>query len=371
MKTLVEVEPKAEEQFDPWTLTLVLTITIIEYEVFTFSKNTVAAAKQDAWLGVILGALIGMGFVYLNIKLATRFTGKSYFEYLRIVWGKLIGTGFSVGYLGFFMLFLTALFHETMSANRLLFLPKTPSLIPLLIFAVSLTWLIANGITPIVRFFQLMAPFLLLPLVMLAVLFVRSIELNNFLPVFGGGIVPIFKGAFYFLGAYQGPEVLLFIAPFITQIGKGTKPALLGYAIPAVFGWFNTVAAIGILGVDAIKESILPGIDVVGLIQLPGFPVERFGLLLTMPWLIGIYTTMAIYLYLLCHGVTDICHWRQRKITTYSLTFLAMLSGYFVPNQSWHDQLRNVITWLTPVFVYALPALTLVVAIIRKKGSVS
>jgi spore germination protein len=174
-----------------------------------------------------------------------------------------------------------------MMANTLLFLPRTPKVIPLLIFGISLIWLISYGIAPIVRFFQLILPFMLLPLLLLAILFIPSINLSNFRPLLGNGIMPVLKGGFYYLGAFQGPEVLLFLAPFIAQIGKAAKPAMLGYAIPSFIAWTNTVAALGILGVEGIKESVMPGINVVTIVQLPGFPTERFGLLLTLPWLIG------------------------------------------------------------------------------------
>ncbi|HYH04874.1 MAG TPA: endospore germination permease [Bacillota bacterium] len=356
------------DQLDPRSLTAVLILGIVEYEVFTFSKTTVAVAKQDAWLGVLLGALIGTAVVYLLIRLAARFPGKDFFEYLKIVWGKPMGTAFAMVYLLYFLLFLIALFYESTMANQLLFLPRTPKIIPLLIFALALIWLVADGITPIVRFFQLMLPFLLIPLLVLVILFIRSIDYENFLPVLGGGAVPVLKGAFYFLGAYQGPEILLFLAPFITRVKEGTKYAMIGYAIPSFIGWSNTVAALGILGVSGVKEAILPGIDVVTLIELPGFPVERFGLLLTLPWLIAIFTTLAIYLFLLCYGFARLFGLQYKKTTIGILTMGILLTSYFLPNVAWHEKLRIGLTLITPVLVYVLPLVTLFLAIIRKKG---
>lgn len=359
------------DKFGPRTLTTILILSIVEYEVFTFSKATVAAAKQDAWLAIILGALIGTLFVYFFVKLAARFPGKNYLEYLNIVWGKPLGTLFSMVYFLYFLLFIVLLFYETAMANSLLFLPRTPKIVPLLIFAVSLIWLISYGIAPIVRFFQLILPFLILPLLLLAVLFISSIEIENFKPILEDGFMPILKGSFYFLGAYQGPEVILFVAPFITQIHKAAKPAMLGYAVPSLIGWTNTAAAIGILSVAGIKESVLPGIDVVTIIQLPGFPTERFGLLLTLPWLIGIYTTLAIYLYIISYGFTQVFHIRERKPVIYIFTGLALGISLFLPNLVWHEQLRASFSIATTAIVYVLPVLTLCVAAVRKKGEVT
>ncbi|HEX3048441.1 MAG TPA: GerAB/ArcD/ProY family transporter [Bacillota bacterium] len=114
----------------------------------------------------------------------------------------------------------------------------------------------------------------------------------------------------------------------------------------------------------------MPGIHVVTIIQLPGFPVERFGLLLTLPWLIAIYTTLAIYLYLLCYGFTQVIQLKNVKIAIYVFTALSLIIGYFVPNTTFHDQLRIYFTIGTPAFAYILPILTLCLAAIRKKGEV-
>jgi spore germination protein (amino acid permease) len=357
------------DSLDPRALVTMVIVSIMEFEIFTFSKITVAAAKQDAWLAIIVGAFCGTGLIYLLMKLAARFPGKGYFEYLKIVWGKPLGNLFSMLYLLYFIYFLVLLFYEVSLVNKLLFLPKTPKIISLAIFALSIIWLNTYGIAAIVRFFQLMLPFLLLPLLLLEFLLIRTVNFHNFLPLLGGGILPVLKGAFCFLGANQGAEVLLFLAPFLTRIDQGTKPAMLGFVILSINGWINAVTALGILGVAGMKESVLPGVDTVTLIELPGFPVERFGLLLTMPWLIAIYTTMAIFLYMLDSGFGQLFNIRPRKIIISVLAAVPLLLGCFVPDISWHETLRKYLTLVTPFLVYALPVITLALALIRKKGN--
>lgn len=361
--------PHHIDKLSPRSITPLLILTIVEYEVFTFSKMTIGIAKQDAWLAVIIGAVIGSICVYLFVSLAARFPNKGYFEYLRVVWGKPLGYLMIFAYFLFWVVFLSLLFNETMANNKLLFLPKTPAIIPLLIFAFTLIWLISYGITPIIRFFQIMLPFLVIPLAFLVPLFIRATDWSSFQPVMSNGLMPVLKGALSFLGAYQGPEILLFAAPFFLQIDKTAKPAVLGYAITAFFGSSNTIAALGILGVENLKETVLPGINVVTLLELPGFPVERFGLLLTLPWLIGIYTTMAIYLYLLSYSIIELFHLKNRKLAICFFTLLPLVIGFLIPNTIWHDTLRTYLSYATVPLVYILPLLTLFLAVIRKKGT--
>ncbi|MEL7563871.1 MAG: GerAB/ArcD/ProY family transporter [Dehalobacterium sp.] len=359
------------DKLNPQALTALMILSIVEYEIFTFSRMTIGLAKQDAWLAVIIGAVIGSICVFFFVKLAARFPQKSYFLYLRIVWGKPLGLLFAFSYLLFWIVFLSLLFNEAMVSNNLLFLPKTPAIVPLLILAITLIWLISYGLTPIIRFFQLLLPFLVIPLVLLSVLFLRSIDWSCFQPVLGNGLLPVLKGSLTFLGAYQGPEVLLFAAPLFMQINKGSKAAVLGYAVTAFFGLSNTFAALGILGIENVQKSVLPGINVVTLLELPGFPVERFGLLLTLPWLIAIYTTMAIYLYLLSYNFVYLFNLKNRKVYIYVFTGLPLLIGYLIPNAIWHETLRYYLTFATVPLVYILPLLTIFLAVIRKKGRLS
>ncbi|WP_291300731.1 GerAB/ArcD/ProY family transporter [Desulfosporosinus sp. BICA1-9] len=109
----------------------------------------------------------------------------------------------------FWLALLSSIFYETLLANKMLFLPQTPTIVPLVLFALSLIWLVSYGLVPMIRFFQLLLPFLAIPLILLALLFTTTIKTDRFLPVQENGLLPVLKGSYYSLGAFQGPEVLL------------------------------------------------------------------------------------------------------------------------------------------------------------------
>ncbi len=365
---MVNQSDSQKHQLNTRLLIPLLIMSIIEYEIFTFPKATVTAARQDAWISILIEALIASSIIYLLVKLASRFPDMGYFQYLKVVWGKPIGFLICLVYLLYFLVYLSTMFYETILANKMLFLPRTPVVIPLLLFALTLIWLVSQGFLTILRFFHILLPFLVIPLVLLALLFITAINLDHFTPLFGNGLLPILKGAIYALGAYQGPEVLLFVAPFFIKIKKAVKPSLIAFSITTFFGWTNTVAAIGILGVANTKESVLPGVSVVNILQFPGFPVERFGLLLTLPWLIGIYTSLAIYLYLLCTNTIELFKLPKSKLVFFPLVALPVMIAFFLPSESLHESIRLYLTMATVPIVYGIPVLTLLLAIIRKKG---
>lgn len=291
-----EIRDNLRDKLDPKVLSVALILGVIEFELFVVPRGVVVIAQQDAWISVLLGSLLATLGTYLLVILAARFPGENLFQYSKKVWGRPISFLIALGFLVFWAVFLTILFEDSNVANKLLFLPRTPSLVPMLLLAAAAVWLVTHGFPAVIRLFQLMLVFFFPPLALIYVLAFRIVEWDNFLPVLANGIMPVVKGAIYYAGVLQGLELILFLSPFINSVNKAVRPALAGITVVNLIALTHTIIAIGILGADNIKESIWPGIDTISLIELPGFPVERYELFLTLPWMIGIFTTMCLVL---------------------------------------------------------------------------
>ncbi|SFG09143.1 spore germination protein [Desulfotomaculum arcticum] len=364
-----QIKDRVADLLDPKVMGLALVVGITEFELFIFSKGVVRLAGQDAWLSVLLGSLILLLTTYLLLRLAARFPRQNLFQYNRAVWGRPIAWAIALGFLIYWSIYLTLLLTNTAAANALLFLPRTPPLVPTLILVLAAAWLAAHGLPAVVRFFQLAFPFLLLPLLFIYLLALRSVDLNNFLPVLSNGILPVLKGAIYFAGAWQGLELILFLSPFLAgNPARATRSALLGAGLIVLFSFAQTVISIGIMGVENIQAAIWPGIETISALDLPGFPVERFELFLTLPWLVAVFTTIALFIYLLSYGISEIFHLpRHRKTITYITSFALVLAIYVFPNYIWVLKVREHFNYLTLFFVLALPLGTLILAVIRGK----
>lgn len=366
----MSIENGRMDKLDPKVLIPFLILGILEFELFTFARSTIEAAEQDAWLSVLLGTVTVSFFVYLLIRLAARFPKENLFQYSGKVWGKPLGVMITLGYLLFWAVYLSTLLEDAIMANKILFLPKTPSIIPMVLVAVGAIWLVAYGLTAVVRFFQLNLAFLLLPLLLLGALSLRNIRTENFFPILSNGIGPVVQGTLTYMGAHQGIESILFLAPFITNIRSSVKPALIGIIVVSFMAFLQVTSAIGIMGVENVRHSIWPGIDTISLIDLPGFPVERFELLLTLPWLIAVFTTLCLYLYLLSFGLVQFFNLRHRKAAIYAVALTVFGATMLFPNYAWTIVFRQYLSWAGLVFIFLIPTLTLAVACIRgRRGS--
>ncbi|MGI6685438.1 MAG: endospore germination permease [Bacillota bacterium] len=361
------VKPKT---IDPKAIAIVLISALLEYELFTTSKSIVKIAEQDAWICMLLAIPIVSIFTYLLVKLISRFPNKNFFEFSKNIWGKVLGAIIIIAYLGFWMVFLGMSFKNFGEANKMLFLPEAPMIISISLLAVGAISLCLYGFAPIVRFYQLVFPFMILPLLFAAAISFRSINMQNFFPILGNGWLPVLKGAVLLTGAFQGLEIILFLGPFIKDKKALVKPALIGVNFVLFLNLFQTIMAIGIFGVENIKESIFPGVNILSSITLPGFPVERFELFLTLPWLFAMFTTIVIYVYLITEGLLHLLNKnRYRKAITIIVTVSSLAGVYLIPNAAWAIKLRSLFHYPSYIFLYILPVLTLLAAVIRRKGS--
>ncbi len=356
---------------DAKAISIVLISVLLEYELFTTSKSIVKIAEQDAWICIILAFPIVSVFTYLLVKLVVRFPDENFFTFSKNIWGKILGTMIIIAYLVFWMVFLGTSFQNFGEANKLLFLPETPMIIAISLLAVGAIGLCFYGFAPIVRFYQLVFPFMILPLLFAAAISLRSINIQNFLPILGNGWLPVLKGTIILIGAFQGLEVILFVGLFFQNKKSLVKPALIGVNFVLFLNLLQTVMAIGILGVENIKASIFPGLNILSAITLPGFPVERFELFLTLPWLVAMFTTIAIYVYLISEGLLHLLNKHQyRKSVTIVVTISSLAGVYLIPGAVWAIKLRSLIHYPSYLFLYILPVLTLLLAVIKRKGSV-
>lgn len=354
------------DKLDPRVMTVALVVAVVEFEVFTYAKGVVKIAGRDAWICSLIGGLLTAVLTFLLVKLASRFPKESFFQYNRRVWGKFIAFMLGVSYLIYWFLYLVLLFEDSNEANKLFFLRETPSIVPLAIFAIAASLLAIYGITALIRFFQITFPFLLIPLAAIFLLSIAEIDITTFLPVLSNGLIPVLKGSVYYVGGLQGIEIVLFVSPFLTNVGKSVKPVLSGFFIIWLIVLFEVTSSIGLLGIETIKSSLYPGFDAITVIELPGFPVQRFELFLTISWLIGVFTTICLVVYLLSYGIIEIFHLKNKKLICYSVSVLAVAAAYLFPSVAVEQKIRSSFNIATLIFVFVIPILTLLLATLRK-----
>jgi len=366
-----KIRDSARDKLDPRVFAITIIVALFEFETFTFAKGVVKFAKQDAWISVLLGGLLALTGTYLLIKLGERFPKENFFQFNKKIWGKPLAFIIAAAYLVYWLGYIVILYKDSSMATEFFFLRRTPTLIPMVLFAGVALWLAVYGLTSIVRFFQIFVWFLLLPLIFVSILFLSAVDLKHFFPIMSHGIMPIIKGAVYYAGALQGLEVILFLMPFICDTKRTVKPALIGTGTVFLITFAHITGAVGILGVERVQREVYPGVATMTIPEIPGMVGDRYEFFLTLPWIIGVFTTIALFTYLVSDGFSQIFNIKYKKAIVIAVSLLVITGAFLIPNLAWESKLRENLNFVTFSFVYILPIITLIIAAIRKKRGIN
>ncbi|KJS22677.1 MAG: hypothetical protein VR72_04915 [Clostridiaceae bacterium BRH_c20a] len=362
------IKENVKDKIDPRAIPLILLLTIIEFELFTVARKVFLIAGRDSWLAALLGGIFVTLGTYFLLRLMNRFPKQNFLQYIPQIWGKPIALIIALGYFLFWGSFLTLLFKNTAEVNQVFFLEKTPLLIPIFLIAIGAVWLVTYGFVPIIRFIQIISPVFLIPILLAILLTLSEIEIRNFFPILANGITPVLKGAVIYAGYFQGLEVILFLSPFLADTNKAFKPTLIGIGLLNMLAFVSITLVIGILGIKNTNEMLWPAFAMMSIIEIPGFPAERFELLLTVPLLIGVFVTISVTLYLLSYGIIQVFKISHKKTVIYVMALITILAIMLVPDFAWYIKFRGIHTYAAIIFIYFLPISTLTLAVLRKKG---
>ncbi|KJS80371.1 MAG: hypothetical protein JM58_18730 [Peptococcaceae bacterium BICA1-8] len=364
------IKDNVQDKIDPRVIPLIFFLTIIEFKLFVMDRKVFLIAGRDSWLSALIGGVLVTLGTYFLLRLMKRFPQQNLFQYISQIWGRPIAFIISIGYFLFWGSYLTLLFNNTGEVNQIFFLEKTPILMPIFLLALGAVWLVAYGLVAIIRFIQIISPIFIISLLLSISLSLSQVEIHNFFPILANGITPVLKGAILYTGYFHGLEILLFLSPFLSDNTKIFKPALAGIAFLNFLAVVFTILAIGILGINNTNQMLWPGFAMLSLIEIPGFPAERFELFQTVPLLITAFVAISVILYLLSYGIIQVFKISQKKTVVYLIGLLTVLSTLLIPDFAWCMKLREVHIYAAIIFIYFLPLLTLLLSVLREKRGI-
>jgi len=361
-----------KEKIQPQVFMIPIFIGLSECVLIHLVNTIINISGRDAWLVSLIGSLFSFLLVYLLVTLANRFPAENFFQYSLRVWGRPISYLIAISYFLFWLTFMVLFIEDTIHINKIYFLQRTPALVQMIFLFIGGVWLISYGFINLVRFFQVMFPFLIFSIMLGIVLSLQNLEISSFLPILGNGFLPIIKGSIIYFGFLQGIEVIIFTYPFFYK-GSGSKKVLLKRALAGVgllnlIAFLHIVISIGVLGVVSTKEMLWANFAVLELIEVPGFAAERFDLLFTIAWLISLFCAGNFFYYLASYGLIQVFNLKHKKMVIFLVGLVSSVIAYIIPNYSTVIIIWQNINYISITFIFIIPFLTLILAILRKKG---
>ncbi|AJY76494.1 GerAB/ArcD/ProY family transporter [Paenibacillus beijingensis] len=256
-------------------------------------------AKQDSWLAMAVAASLGMGMIWVYLRLQQRAPQADLTGLYKLHFGRWAGGLLGVVQGLFFAYESMRNVRDFGELTTLTLLEQTPQwIVMLVIFGISV-YTVWQGVEVFFRASILIIPFVMLSyFVLIVLLFAAEIpKLSLLRPVLEEGLQPIW-GAFPNVLVFPFSQMVLFLMfwKYAASPAKAYRVTYASYAIVATFLIGINALIISVLGPEVASVSALPMLEVVELIRLANF-IERLDVIVTLLLFLGLYVKMtALYM---------------------------------------------------------------------------
>ena len=329
--------------------------------------NQSVGAYQDAWLAFIIGWFSSYLLIGVYVTLSLLHPQKTLIDMLIDCFGTFFGKILSACYI-FYFIHLAALvlrnFGEYMNTVNY---PDTPLLFLMLALAMVTAFAVKNGLEVFSRVNEMLMPFAIFFVTGLFFVFIHTYELKNLLPFLEKGFLPVLKVSYGVLTFPFGETVLfLMIFPALNRKENLVKTVFLSITAGGLILLNITLRDLMALGPILMNKVIFPPHSTTSL--LPDFVIDPF---IAANLLINGGLKVVICSYCASLGITQLFGLEDYK------PFVLPITAIVVSLSQWiYDSLPEMTRWAAEVypiyvipFQFIIPALLLIISLIKKKRS--
>lgn len=290
------------EKISAWQFMI---LTIFFGIIFTAGPyDIVLEAKQDSWIGIVMGVGMGGLLVWLYYALSLRYPAMTMVQMCERVLGRWLGNivvlFFAIANFQFLAgnLFFNAVFTTTT------ILPDTPMYAIIIFTTIIIVYLMRTGIETVARAGELFFLATLLLLVIFYATISPQFEIERLQPVFQTDIKTLLRSSIMYSAGNIFPLVsmLMIIPAHLNSSKKGFVMFGFGILIAGIITILNTLLEIGVLGVDLSTLYQYPIFILAKRISVGQF-FERVEIIITIIWIL----TTIYRIYILFYSSVQAC----------------------------------------------------------------
>ncbi|HIW32021.1 MAG TPA: spore germination protein [Candidatus Paenibacillus intestinavium] len=323
-------------------------------------------AKSDGWISVFFAGIGIQILIILLWVLLWGFKGKNFYEITVIVFGKYLGKCINLLYTIYFLLVLSLLALLFSDLLKRWILSYTPApIVVLLLIAIGI-YIGKNNLRVIARFYVLASGLVILSVILPWFSFGVNFQWEYLFPIGQSGLTNIVIGSHNAIVAMIGFEIIMVILPYVTGTYKQSlKSISMANMAVTLFYVYFMVSCYLVFSPEEIK--IIPE-PVLYILKAVSFRwVERMDLVFLSIWIIPMATSFITYVYLSSSGAANLFHKGRRKYPVWYLMLFVFLAGLLFSSESEIAQFDKYVSYSSYIFMMLIPALTLLVSMIRKK----
>ncbi|WP_164716305.1 GerAB/ArcD/ProY family transporter [Paenibacillus whitsoniae] len=349
---------------------VIVMIFTIGTTILVIPSGLAAAAKQDAWIGALLGVSLNIGMVCLYNKVGSCFPNMTLIAYNEQLFGKWLGKLFSFGFIFFSFVGATTVLFYMGNFVTTQVMPDTPIQAINVLFALVVVMGVRLGLETIARAAEIFFPWIIILFIVLVACLLPEIEVEKLQPVYSSGGGGLVRAALEVAGTSSLPFIVLFmIYPVhVIQIRKAKKAYLLGTLFGGLCFVVITFLCVAVLGTKLTERLMYPSYVLAKEINIGNF-FERVEILIAGIWFLTVFFKLTFYFYSFVIGLAQLLRMDDYRPLTMPLGMILVVYSLVVyPNVAYMSKFdsESFIPYaLTAGGLY--PLLILITARIRKK----
>lgn len=337
--------------------------------ILIYPAVTSAFSKQDGWISALLGIPLGLGILWIMLKLYEFYPKLNLVESTRRILGPWFGPVVSLCYLAFFLLAGATFIREVGDFMTTQLFENTPIRYINLLFVLILIWGLFQGLEPIARSAEIFLPVYLFFYAILFMCLLPEIDFARLKPLFGSGGSHIFHGTLL-ATAYPFGElcVFLMIMPYVTRQPHMRRDALLSAFSAGILLTAIVFLSLTVLGAFFTEHNIYASYILSQKINI-GMFVQRIEALIASAWVISTYFKTILYFYAFVLGMAHIFYMRDYKPLIWPASFMLYgLSILIAPNILFY--IKTIVPYWVDwdlTYSFVIPVMLIAVYYARKK----
>ena len=348
---------------------VLVTLFTIGSSILLVPSGLAQNAKQDAWIAAIFGTGIGLLIIWLFCAIAQWFPHLTFIEINNKLFGKWIGTIFSLLFVSLSFLYTSTLLAHSGTFLNIHVLPSTPMGALNILMGMIIVMGVRLGLETIARSAEILIVVFFFLFLILVVFISPEIKFENIQPVYEAGTKKIIQSSLTFV-VYSSVNavILLMIFPaFINKTKQGKKSFLIGNLIGGIVIIIITFLCVAVLGAENTTRLMYPSYELAKRVNIGDF-VQRIEAFMEILWIISIYFKATLYFYASVLGIAQILNLKDYRPLTIPLGMIAIaLSLVVYPNviyqKNWDS--TTLVSYSLSIGLF-LPLLLVVIYALRK-----
>lgn len=347
---------------------LCVTLFTIGTSILLVPSLLTSEAKQDGWIGAILGLGVGLTLVTLYIALGKRYPQMTFSEYTEEILGKWLGKFVSFLFWTYPFLLASTVLWDMGSFMTTEIMPETPIQAIYIIFTVIVIMGAKLGLEVLGRASEILFPWGI-GLFFLVILMVSpQIQFENIQPVLEEGIKPVLRGSYLFTAIpFLQLVVFLVLMPKVTQVKQVGKSFFMGTLFAGIVLIIITLTCILVLGAEITLKSAYPSYLLAKKINIGDF-FQRMESFVAGIWFITIYFKLTLLFYISAITLAQIFNLKDYRFLVLPLGMIMIVLGLVIyPNIAYANTSFRIFPAYALTYGLMLPLLLLVVDICKKR----